>query len=56
MNIKSYIPSFKLAFEHFRIDARGRVVLDELEKIIPHRNGLLCIYFNIKDQAINWIY
>ncbi|XP_044499998.1 3-ketoacyl-CoA synthase 11-like isoform X1 [Mangifera indica] len=32
MKIKSYIPDFKLAFEHFCIHAGGRAVLDELEK------------------------
>ncbi|KAL8158277.1 3-ketoacyl-CoA synthase 11-like [Apium graveolens] len=32
MNIKPYIPDFKLAFEHFCIHAGGRAVLDELEK------------------------
>ncbi|KAJ0093314.1 hypothetical protein Patl1_25263 [Pistacia atlantica] len=32
MKIKSYIPDFKLAFEHFCIHAGGRGVLDELEK------------------------
>ncbi|KAK6254865.1 hypothetical protein SCA6_016170 [Theobroma cacao] len=31
MKIKSYIPDFKLAFEHFCIHAGGRAVLDELE-------------------------
>ncbi|KAH7372858.1 hypothetical protein KP509_17G025200 [Ceratopteris richardii] len=31
-NIKSYIPDFKLAFEHFCIHAGGRAVIDELEK------------------------
>ncbi|KMT07039.1 hypothetical protein BVRB_6g153680 [Beta vulgaris subsp. vulgaris] len=30
--IKSYLPDFKLAFEHFCIHAGGRAVLDELEK------------------------
>lgn len=30
--IKSYIPDFKLACEHFCIHAGGRAVLDELEK------------------------
>ncbi|KAG6395171.1 hypothetical protein SASPL_145810 [Salvia splendens] len=32
MEIKPYIPDFKLAFEHFCIHAGGRAVLDELEK------------------------
>ncbi|KAK4482838.1 hypothetical protein RD792_010010 [Penstemon davidsonii] len=32
MNIKPYIPDFKLAFEHFCIHTGGRAVLDELEK------------------------
>ncbi|KAH9288669.1 hypothetical protein KI387_032786, partial [Taxus chinensis] len=32
VNIKPYIPDFKLAFEHFCIHAGGRAVLDELEK------------------------
>ncbi|KAK4773224.1 hypothetical protein SAY87_028243 [Trapa incisa] len=32
MNIRPYIPDFKLAFEHFCIHAGGRAVLDELEK------------------------
>ncbi|KZV57044.1 3-ketoacyl-CoA synthase 11-like [Dorcoceras hygrometricum] len=32
MNIKPYIPDFKLAFEHFCIHAGGRAVLDEIEK------------------------
>lgn len=32
MNVKAYIPDFKLAFEHFCIHAGGRAVLDELEK------------------------
>jgi 3-ketoacyl-CoA synthase len=32
LNIKPYIPDFKLAFEHFCIHAGGRAVLDELEK------------------------
>ncbi|KAH6769974.1 3-ketoacyl-CoA synthase 11 [Perilla frutescens var. hirtella] len=32
MQIKPYIPDFKLAFEHFCIHAGGRAVLDELEK------------------------
>ncbi|KAJ3673877.1 hypothetical protein LUZ60_005869 [Juncus effusus] len=32
MNVKPYIPDFKLAFEHFCIHAGGRAVLDELEK------------------------
>ncbi|GMH08495.1 hypothetical protein Nepgr_010335 [Nepenthes gracilis] len=32
MNIKPYIPNFKLGFEHFCIHAGGRAVLDELEK------------------------
>ncbi|KAI5074636.1 hypothetical protein GOP47_0010597 [Adiantum capillus-veneris] len=32
MQIKSYIPDFKLAFEHFCIHAGGRAVIDELEK------------------------
>ncbi|KAM0936629.1 putative very-long-chain 3-oxoacyl-CoA synthase [Dioscorea sansibarensis] len=32
MNIKPYIPDFKLAFEHFCIHAGGRAVLEELEK------------------------
>lgn len=32
MNIKPYIPDFKLAFDHFCIHAGGRAVLDELEK------------------------
>ncbi|KAL7236818.1 hypothetical protein ACSBR1_020002 [Camellia fascicularis] len=29
---KPYIPDFKLAFEHFCIHARGKAVIDELEK------------------------
>ncbi|XP_072979668.1 probable 3-ketoacyl-CoA synthase 20 [Typha angustifolia] len=33
-NIKTYIPDFKLALEHFCIHAGGRGVLDELEKNI----------------------
>lgn len=32
MNIKSYVPDFKLAFEHFCIHAGGRAVLDAIEK------------------------
>ncbi|KAL0457117.1 UNVERIFIED_CONTAM: 3-ketoacyl-CoA synthase 11 [Sesamum latifolium] len=32
MTIKSYVPDFKLAFEHFCIHSGGRGVLDELEK------------------------
>lgn len=32
MKVKPYIPGFKLAFEHCCIHARGRAVLDELEK------------------------
>ncbi|OAY64897.1 3-ketoacyl-CoA synthase 11 [Ananas comosus] len=32
LHIKSYVPDFKLAFEHFCIHAGGRGVLDELEK------------------------
>lgn len=32
MDIRPYIPDFKLAFEHFCIHAGGRAVLDELEK------------------------
>ncbi|XP_057787000.1 3-ketoacyl-CoA synthase 20-like [Salvia miltiorrhiza] len=32
MQIKPYIPDFKMAFEHFCIHAGGRAVLDELEK------------------------
>ncbi|XP_057771433.1 3-ketoacyl-CoA synthase 20-like [Salvia miltiorrhiza] len=32
MQIKPYIPDFKLAFEHFCIHAGGRAVLDELER------------------------
>ncbi|KAJ0102151.1 hypothetical protein Patl1_05326 [Pistacia atlantica] len=32
MKIKPYIPDFKLAFEHFCIQAGGRAALDELEK------------------------
>ncbi|OAY28027.1 3-ketoacyl-CoA synthase 20 [Manihot esculenta] len=32
MKIKSYVPDFKLAFEHFCIHAGGRGILDELEK------------------------
>eukprot|EP00475_Leptophrys_vorax_P039123 TRINITY_DN7007_c0_g2_i3.p1 TRINITY_DN7007_c0_g2~~TRINITY_DN7007_c0_g2_i3.p1 ORF type:complete len:584 (-),score=29.67 TRINITY_DN7007_c0_g2_i3:531-2156(-) len=32
MNLKEYVPDFKLAFEHFCIHAGGRAVLDELEK------------------------
>jgi 3-ketoacyl-CoA synthase len=32
MQVKPYIPDFKLAFEHFCIHAGGRAVLDELEK------------------------
>ncbi|RYR56596.1 hypothetical protein Ahy_A05g022288 [Arachis hypogaea] len=32
MKVKTYIPDFKLAFEHFCIHAGGRAVLDELEK------------------------
>ncbi|XP_072971177.1 3-ketoacyl-CoA synthase 11-like [Typha angustifolia] len=32
LNVKAYIPDFKLAFEHFCIHAGGRGVLDELEK------------------------
>ncbi|URD90569.1 3-ketoacyl-coa synthase [Musa troglodytarum] len=32
LKIRSYIPDFKLAFEHFCIHAGGRAVLDELEK------------------------
>ncbi|CAA6659009.1 unnamed protein product [Spirodela intermedia] len=32
VNIRPYIPDFKLAFEHFCIHAGGRAVLDELEK------------------------
>jgi 3-ketoacyl-CoA synthase len=32
MQIKQYVPDFKLAFEHFCIHAGGRGVLDELEK------------------------
>ncbi|KAJ4833697.1 3-ketoacyl-CoA synthase 11 [Turnera subulata] len=32
MNIKPYVPDFKLAFEHFCLHAGGRAVLDELEK------------------------
>ncbi|KAL6974312.1 very-long-chain 3-oxoacyl-CoA synthase [Sarracenia purpurea var. burkii] len=32
IKIKPYIPDFKLAFEHFCIHARGRAILDELEK------------------------
>lgn len=31
-NIKTYIPDFKLAFDHFCIHAGGRAVIDELEK------------------------
>ncbi|KAL6955462.1 3-ketoacyl-CoA synthase 20, partial [Sarracenia purpurea var. burkii] len=30
--IKSYIPDFKMAFEHFCIHSGGRAVLDEIEK------------------------
>ncbi|XP_078437454.1 3-ketoacyl-CoA synthase 20-like [Wolffia australiana] len=30
--IKSYVPNFKLAFEHFCVHAGGRAVLDEIEK------------------------
>lgn len=56
MKIKLYIPDFKLAFEHFCIHAGGRAVLDELEKNIPHQNGMLCIYFNVEDQTLNQIY
>ncbi|KAL6966820.1 3-ketoacyl-CoA synthase 20 [Sarracenia purpurea var. burkii] len=32
--IKPYIPDFKMAFEHFRFNAGGRAVLDEIEKNI----------------------
>ncbi|KAJ7558583.1 hypothetical protein O6H91_04G047300 [Diphasiastrum complanatum] len=32
MDVKPYIPDFKLAFEHFCIHPGGRAVLDELEK------------------------
>eukprot|EP00249_Psilotum_nudum_P031944 c46995_g1_i1 orf=452-2044(+) len=32
MDTKPYIPDFKLAFEHFCIQAGGRAVLDELQK------------------------
>ncbi|CAL9192940.1 3-ketoacyl-CoA synthase 11-like [Musa acuminata AAA Group] len=32
LKINSYVPDFKLAFEHFCIHAGGRAVLDELEK------------------------
>ncbi|CAL9173335.1 unnamed protein product [Musa hybrid cultivar] len=32
MRIPSYIPDFKLAFEHFCVHAGGRAVLDEVEK------------------------
>ncbi|GLJ33343.1 hypothetical protein SUGI_0670790 [Cryptomeria japonica] len=32
MDVKPYIPDFKLAFEHFCIHAGGRAVLDELQK------------------------
>lgn len=32
MNVRPYIPDFKLAFEHFCIHAGGRAVLDEVEK------------------------
>lgn len=32
INIKPYLPDFKMAFEHFCIHAGGRAVLDELEK------------------------
>lgn len=32
VQIKPYIPDFKLAFEHFCIHAGGRAVIDELEK------------------------
>ncbi|KAM0943992.1 putative very-long-chain 3-oxoacyl-CoA synthase [Dioscorea sansibarensis] len=38
LNIKPYIPDFKLAFEHFCIHAGGRAVLDELEKNLKLRN------------------
>lgn len=38
LNIKPYIPDFKLAFEHFCIHAGGRAVLDELEKNLNLRN------------------
>lgn len=31
MDVKPYVPDFKLAFEHFCIHAGGRAVLDELE-------------------------
>lgn len=32
INVKPYIPDFKLAFEHFCIHAGGRAVLDEVQK------------------------
>ncbi|RRT65307.1 hypothetical protein B296_00041156 [Ensete ventricosum] len=32
MRIPSYVPDFKLAFEHFCVHAGGRAVLDEVEK------------------------
>ncbi|XP_057959212.1 3-ketoacyl-CoA synthase 11-like [Malania oleifera] len=32
MNMKQYLPNFKLAFKHFCIHAGGRAVLDELQK------------------------
>ncbi|KAI3701476.1 hypothetical protein L6452_26582 [Arctium lappa] len=32
MDLRPYIPDFKLAFEHFCIHAGGRAVLDEVEK------------------------
>ncbi|KAL3507771.1 hypothetical protein ACH5RR_033153 [Cinchona calisaya] len=32
MNIKPYVPDFKLTFEHFCLHAGGRAVLDQLEK------------------------
>jgi len=55
MKTNAYIPDFKFAFECFCIHAGGRAVLDELEKNIRYRNGLLCIYFNIEDEALNQI-
>jgi 3-ketoacyl-CoA synthase len=32
LDMKPYIPNFKLAFEHFCIHTGGRGVLDEMEK------------------------
>eukprot|EP00475_Leptophrys_vorax_P039121 TRINITY_DN7007_c0_g2_i1.p1 TRINITY_DN7007_c0_g2~~TRINITY_DN7007_c0_g2_i1.p1 ORF type:complete len:595 (-),score=25.82 TRINITY_DN7007_c0_g2_i1:227-1885(-) len=37
MNLKEYVPDFKLAFEHFCIHPGGRALLDEVQKALKLR-------------------